>query len=231
MTSVSGIFTIPASAPFARDAGARIDRRALGSGPLALSDVTIYLPTRRAARTFGEAFARVLGGAALLPQFRALGDGDEDDLLFDAAGEGLELPPAIAPIRRQLLLAALIRHWEQGARRGRMSFAQAAALADSLAGVMDEVETPGRRSCAGSNDLAPLALAEHWEDVTRFLDLDPRSNGRRCWRRKARSIRRRGATWRWRCWRSGWRARRRPGMVIAAGSTGSIPATARTAGA
>ena len=59
----------------------------------------------------------MLGGAALLPQFRALGDADEDDFLFDTASEGLELPPAIAPIRRQLLLAHLIRQWERAAGR------------------------------------------------------------------------------------------------------------------
>ena len=119
---------------------------ALGAGPLALSEVTIYLPTRRAARTFGEAFARVLGGAALLPEFRALGDSDEDDSLFDTLSDGLELPPAIAPIRRQLLLASLIGAGSES-RGEPMPFAQAAALADSLAQVMDDVETPGRRSC------------------------------------------------------------------------------------
>ena len=107
---MSGIFTIPASAPFgetlARGVLERVERQAF-----ALSETIIYLPTRRAARNFGEAFARVLGGAALLPQFRALGDSDEDDFLFDTIAEDLDLPPAITPIRRQLLLAALIRQW------------------------------------------------------------------------------------------------------------------------
>ena len=81
---------------------------------LALSSAVIYLPTRRAARSFGDAFARVMGGAALLPQFKPLGDSDEDELLFDAAAEGLEFRPAIAPLRRQLLLAQLVRRWDLG---------------------------------------------------------------------------------------------------------------------
>ena len=102
---MSGIFTISSSAPFGEILARGLLER-VGSGPLALSEVTIYLPTRRAARSFGEAFARVLGGAALLPQFRALGDSDEDDFLFDTVSEGLELPPAISPIRRQLQLAS-----------------------------------------------------------------------------------------------------------------------------
>ena len=105
---MSGIFTVAASAPFGETLARGLLER-VEVGPFALSEVTIYLPTRRAARSFGEAFARVLGGAALLPQFRALGDSEDDDFLFDTVSEGLELPPAIPPIRRQLLLATLIR--------------------------------------------------------------------------------------------------------------------------
>ncbi len=100
------VFTIAPSAPFA-DTLARGLIAQLGDAPLALADAVIYLPTRRAQRTFGDAFARVLGGAALLPQFKALGDADEDEFLFDA--ETLDLPPAISPMRRTLLLAAMVR--------------------------------------------------------------------------------------------------------------------------
>ncbi len=76
--SSAGIFTIPASAPFGETLARGLIERA-GTGAFALSDVTIYLPTRRAARNFGEAFARALAGAALLPESRALGDSDDDD--------------------------------------------------------------------------------------------------------------------------------------------------------
>ena len=54
---------------------------------------------------FGEAFALELGGATLLPQFKALGDSDDEALEF----ESLELAEAISPIRRLLLQA---RHTE-----------------------------------------------------------------------------------------------------------------------
>ena len=74
-----------------------------------------------------------MGGAALLPQFRPLGDSDEEEMLFDAASEGLELAPAIVPLRRKLLLARLVRQWDRAGRDGTLSFAQSAALADSLA--------------------------------------------------------------------------------------------------
>jgi ATP-dependent helicase/nuclease subunit B len=222
------VFTIAASAPFAETLARGLLART-GDDPLALSSATIYLPTRRAARGFGEAFARVLGGAALLPQFKPLGDSDEDDLLFDATSEGLDLAPAIAPLRRQLLLARLIREWDAKGRDGTFSFAQAAALADSLAKVMDEVETQGA-DLGKLKDLAPPELAEHWEGVTRFLDvlhlvwpgileeeqkLNPAARRARALQALAQRL----------------EASPPPGLVIAAGSTGSIPATAQLLGA
>ena len=104
----ANVLTIPSSAPFAETLARGLIAR-LGREPLALADATIYLPTRRAARTFGDAFARVSGGAALLPQFNALGDVDEDEFLFDAQADDLDIAPAIAPIRRKLLLAMMVR--------------------------------------------------------------------------------------------------------------------------
>jgi len=217
------VFTIAASAPFAETLARGLIART-GDDPLALSSAVIYLPTRRAARTFGDAFARVLGGAALLPQFRALGDADEDELLFDPVGEGLELAPAVRPLRRQLLLAQLVRQWDRRDRDGTLSFAQCAALADSLAKVMDEVETQGC-DLTRLKDLAPENLAEHWEGITRFLAvirdawpailaeekaLNPAA-------RRALALKTLGG-----------RLEVSPPShwVIAAGSTGSIPATA-----
>jgi ATP-dependent helicase/nuclease subunit B len=217
------VFSIRPSAHFARELARGLIARA-GDDPLALSSAVIYLPTRRAARGFGDAFAAVMGGAALLPQFRPLGDSDEEELLFDAASEGLELVPAIAPLRRQLLLARLVRQWDRAGRGGTLSFAQSAALADSLAKVMDEVETQGC-SLEKLKDLAPEHLAEHWEGVTRFLDvirkqwpkilaeenaLNPAARRARAMRDLAKRL----------------EAAPPQGLVIAAGSTGSIPATA-----
>jgi ATP-dependent helicase/nuclease subunit B len=217
------VFTIAPSAPFAETLARGLIAR-VGDDPLALSSAIIYLPTRRAARNFGDAFANVMGGAALLPQFRPLGDSEEDDLLFDAASEGLELTPAIAPLRRQLLLARLIQQWDKAGRGGLLSFAQSAALADSLAKVMDEVETQGC-DLSRLKDLAPAGLAEHWEGVSRFLGLlrdqwpailaaektmNPAARRIRTLRALAGRL----------------EATPPPEWVIAAGSTGSIPATA-----
>jgi len=214
----ANVFTIPASVPFAETLALGLVQR-LGTAPLALADATIYLPTRRAARTFGDAFARVLGGAALLPQFKALGDVDDEELLFDAGDDELELAPAITPIRRRLLLTTMIRRW-----RAELSYAQASSLAASLAHVMDELETQGARLDELSNEI-PAALAEHWSKVHEFLELlhsewpkllaaegtiNPAERRNLALQALAKRL-----------------ADEPPsGMVIAAGSTGSIPVTA-----
>jgi ATP-dependent helicase/nuclease subunit B len=218
---MANVFTIPPSANFA-DTLARGLIKQLGDAPLALADAVIYLPTRRAQRTFGDAFARVLGGAALLPQFKALGDVDEDELLFDE--DALTLPPAVAPMRRTLLLATMVRRWHSATHDDPMTFAQATALAEGLAQVMDEVQTQGA-SLADLEHLVPGALAGHWAQVREFLlllegqwpailvdegTIAPADRRNRALEGLAERITK----------------QKHKGPVIAAGSTGSIPATA-----
>jgi ATP-dependent helicase/nuclease subunit B len=218
------VVTIAPSLPFAETlARGLIARLGADDDPLALSRVTIYLPTRRAARSFADVFARVPGGAALLPDFKALGDVDEDEFLFDAASEDLDLPPAISPVRRQLLLATLVRRWDETRGHKALGFVQAHALADGLARLMDELEGQDA-DLAKLDDLAPLPLAEHWAEVAGFLKIlrdhwpgildgenamNPIARRNRMLRALARRL----------------EAHPPEGPVIAAGSTGSIPAT------
>ena len=214
------LYTIGASAPFAATLAKGLIAR-LGGDPLALAGVTIYLPTRRAARGFGEAFAQELGGAALLPQFRALGDVDEDELLYDS-GSDAELTPAIEPLRRQLLLAHLVRRW-QAQRRGDTGFAQAASLARALMRLMDEMEIQGADTNAIAA-LAPLPLAEHWQEVGGFLAWLYREwPGLLAAEGRIEAAAHRNAALKALAARLA--AAPPEGMVIAAGSTGSIPAT------
>lgn len=219
------IFTIPAGASFAEAlARGMISRLKAADDPLALSRATVYLPTRRAARTLADAFALVMGGAALLPDIRPLGDVDEDDFLFDPTAEDLNLPPAIAPVRQRLLLATLVRRWDKKQRGGDMTFAQAASLARALAEFLNEAETQGA-DLAMLDRLAPEALAEHWAEVKAFLTLlrdrwpkmleaegaiNPAAQ-----RNTALTV-----------LAGRFRTAQTAGPVFAAGSTGSIPATA-----
>src|SRR5271155_639603 len=139
----ANVFTIAAGAAFPETLARGEIARTGADDPLALADATIFLPTRRAARTLSDAFARVLGGAALLPQIRPLGDANDDEFAFDADDEDFELPPVIEPIRRRLLMATLVQRWDHAKHggRGRLTFAQSVSLAHGLANFLDEIET------------------------------------------------------------------------------------------
>jgi ATP-dependent helicase/nuclease subunit B len=204
--------------------------------PLALADVTIYLPTRRAARALRGVFLERLGGrAAILPVIRPLGEFD-DDGLFEADAASLSLAPPIAALDRLLMLAPLVQAWKQRlpAHLAQLygedivvpaSFADAIWLARDLADLIDEVETEGAdwTRLAG---LAPGDLAVWWQVTLEFLSIVTEA-----WPAHLAEMGRsnpaahRGAMMD----AETERLRRRPppGPVVAAGSTGSIPATAR----
>ncbi len=220
---MANVFTIAAGAGFADTLARGILARIDTSDPLALSRATLYLPTRRGARALSESFARAMGGAALLPDIHALGELDEDEFLLDPAAETLDLVPAIAPVRERLLLAALVQRWDR-ARGGDLAFAQAASLARGLAHLFNEVETQ-RADLSKLDELAPAALAEHWAQVKAFLELlrdrwpallasenvmSPAARRNDALAALARRFENNPPA----------------GPVIAAGSTGSIPATA-----
>ena len=218
------VFTIDAGRGFAASlVHGLISRLRPQEDPLALARAVIFLPTRRAVRALSEEFARQLNGAVLLPDIRALGDVDEDELTLDPGSDDLTLPPAIAPLRQRLLLAQLVQRWSLHRGEG-ISFAQATALASSLAAFLFEIQT-ANASLERLDTLIDGTLAAHWEEVRNFLLLlreawppvlaaegamDPAARRNLALDTLGLSLARFGS-----------------GPVIAAGSTGSIPATAR----
>jgi ATP-dependent helicase/nuclease subunit B len=218
------LYTIAAGSNFAgtlaRGLIARLDG---GRDPLALASATIFLPTRRAARVLGDSFARCLNGSALLPQIRALGQDEDEEFFFDPDTDKFDLPPAIDPVRRRLLLATLLQRWSQQQRGVRPGLARAAAMALPLARFLDEVETQ-QVTLEALRGLAPDALADHWAEVCDFLlflreqwplvlkpegAIDPAQRRNRLLHNIARQYREKPPS----------------SLVIAAGTTGSIPAT------
>lgn len=214
------VFTIPSGIDFARALCEGVIERC-GRDPLILSDALLLVPTRRAARNLKEAFAEVLGGAALIPRISALGDVDEEDLTFDAGDDVHN--PAISPLRRRLLLATLVQRW--GKNRGSPPpFAQAMTHASELAHFLDEAITQGC-DLSKLNTLAPEEHAAHWQDVLTFLSIVVEQ-----WPRQLAAE---GAIepaqardQRLRALAVALAAAPPRAPVIAAGSTGSIPATA-----
>ena len=160
------VYTIPAGQCFA-------DALALGilemahEDPLSLSACTVLLPNRRACRTLRDAFLRLSGGkAVLLPRLHPIGEVDADEVsLLAAEGAALDVPPAISPLERQLVLARMIL--KSGLAE---SFDQAAALAKELGRFLDEVQTE-RLSFDGLQQLVPEIFAEHWQKTLEFLKI------------------------------------------------------------
>ncbi|MDQ6434209.1 double-strand break repair protein AddB [Mesorhizobium sp. LHD-90] len=208
-----------------------------GADPLALADVTIYVPTRRAARELRTIFVERTGGrSVILPTVRPLGEFDEDVSSFlDADPAALDLVPPISSVDRLLLLAPLVQRWKKNlpahvAAKFAEEVVVPASAADSLwlardlAALIDEVETEGAAwsKLAGlvDGDLAAwwqvtldfLAIVtEHWPGILALRGRsDPAAHRNALIRAEAERL----------------KAHPPAGPVIAAGSTGSIPATA-----
>ena len=218
------VSTIPPGAPFVDTLAAGILARH-GGDPLDLARLTVLLPTRRACLALRDAFLRRSGGTALiLPRITPLGDVDPDEIEADLGlGEAAdaEVPPAISELSRRLLLARLILAWG-GADDMRAD--QAVRLAGELAQLLDQVQTE-RLSFDALDGLVPDDYAEHWQHTLDFLRIvtaewpvllaergliDPAVRRDTMLGRLA----------------DRWRAAPPADAVIAAGSTGSIPATA-----
>ena len=217
------VFTIPAGEAFVDRLVEGLVRR-VGSNPLALAEAEVLVPTRRAVRTLRDAFLRrSVEGALLLPRIRPIGDIDEEELVLDGAVEGLDLPPAIDGLKRELLLARLVSA-ERAKSGAPIDMSQAFDLAADLARLIDRMATE-RIDPAGLEDLAPEDLAEHWQTTLDFLKIVTAHWPRILEEEGALDPARRrdvvlGALARH------WRERPPTHPVIAAGSTGSIPATA-----
>ena len=234
-----GVFTIPASAPFLSTLiGALRDGRLVGglsSDPLALADTTLFLPTRRACALARAAFLKALKTeAAVLPRLVPLGDIDEDELAFaDMANgaEALEIPDALGGLERRMLLAQLVLTWiaspslRTGAGQPLVanSPASALALADALARLMDDMTTR-QVEWSRLDDIVPREYDEYWKKSLEFLQI-----AREVWpailaeRDRIDPAARRDLL----IEAERERLEKHSGPVIAAGSTGSMPATAK----
>lgn len=245
MSATPRVFTIPGSVPFlptlirALAAGTLVPT-GFAQDPLGLAAATLYLPTRRACRLARYAFLDVLGvEAAILPRIVPLGDIDEDELAFDDASddpsgtiEPLDLPPTLSGFARRLTLARLVLAFAEGTRLETAASsplvvgtpAAALTLADHLARLIDDMtvrEIPWERL----DGLVPDDFDQYWQLTLKFLAI-----ARERWpqflterqaiepaARRDRVIAAEAARL----------ARNPDGPVIVAGSTGSMPATAR----
>ncbi len=237
------LFTIPCHLPFADTLATGLmgngipgilEPRGAETDPTRLSRLTLLLPTRRACRALQESFLKRGDGApVLLPRIAPLGDLDEENMAFAEAEDlndgGLagnamnELPPAISQTRRRLLLMRLVRDFEERRDGAPHSVDQTALLAGELARLLDQTQRE-RLSFDTLASLVPEQYTAHWHITLDFLKiisehwprilaeegrLDPVARRNLVLERQAEI----------------WHATPPETPVIAAGSTGSLPAT------
>jgi ATP-dependent helicase/nuclease subunit B len=250
------VFTIPPGVAFlstfveALLDGEIVSGVSRASAPIDLARVTIYVPTQRAGRALAAEFARAIKApSALLPRILPLGslEEQEDIALFSDYAEEFDegFAPAIDEMERRLTLARLVLEWANALGHAIVSIgpdgapvldkretmlvspspANACALAKELGALIDEfiIENVDPSSI---DSLADESFDQYWAITTRFLRIALEQ-----W---PRILEQRGMT---------DKARRQQALlaarieqlksagggdpVIALGSTGSNPTTAR----
>jgi ATP-dependent helicase/nuclease subunit B len=225
-------FSIPAHRPFVEDLARGLLDALAPLGPEALPAATVLTPTRRGARALADAFIQCVEGAGgggkalLLPQIRPLGDLDEGEPPFEPGELSLDLPPAVSSRRRRFELARLVAD-----NSHLLSFqpqaGQALEMAKALAEFLDSCQIEEVVTDDGRLDgLAEGDLAQHWQVSARFLKAVLTAWPKRLEEmglidvsdRRVRLLN---------TLSDQWEQNPPQGVLVAAGSTGTAPATAR----
>ena len=244
--TVSNVFTIPPGLPFLKTLVEKLCSGELVPGfryaqadPLALAGITIFVPTRRSARVLRSELVDCLGGrSAILPMIRALGETDDDSGFFDAEIPAiLDLAPPLPNTARLIELGRLVLAWRNQLPKAVVdvhaespliapaSPADAIWLARDLAEIIDAMETEELDWDALDN----LDANDHalwWQLTLEFLRI-----ARTYWPARLEELkqsspaRHRNAILEAETQRIA--AGKVTGPIIIAGSTGSIPATAK----
>ena len=215
--------TIPAEQPFLKTLAGWILQE-FGHSPADLTKVLILLPNRRSCRSLREAFLECTQGTPLLlPRMQPLGELDEDATLLLNDSTIADIPPAMPALRRELLLTRMVQTYKtkQGSP---YSLEQSAQLARQLGQFLDDVAREDLTLHQLAN-LVPEELARHWQETLEFLNIISHQ-----W---PQLLEREGAidaidhrTRLLKATAAAWKKSPPAHPIIAAGSTGSQPATA-----
>jgi ATP-dependent helicase/nuclease subunit B len=222
-------FTIAAHRPFVEDLAQELQAELSPLGPEALSEAVVLTPTRRGARGLMEAFVKIGGGQALLlPRILALGDLDEGEPPFEPGEISIELAPAITSWRRRFELARLVVENQHRLNR-ELDAVGALELADALASFLDSVQIEEVRALDAVDAWVDVEMARHWRLSAEFLKLAIESWPRRLAELGLMDVTARRVALLDALARR-WRDAPPADVLVAAGSTGTAPATARLLG-
>ncbi len=223
------VFTIPSDHNFL-DILAKTVLEQAEAGAFSLPEYKILLPNRRSCQNLRDVFLDLSDGQMLLlPQIRPLGDVEEEQLYFSEAPEIAQelaaLPAVMSPLKRQFLLVRLIKQLEEHTRLQTRTFDQTLHLAKALGTLLDQIIIE-ELSFEGLEQIVPEEFSSHWQVTLDFLDIL-----KTAWpnilkeygvieaaerRNRLLNIQ---ATY--------WQTHPPQTPIIAAGSTGTMPATAQ----
>ena len=169
MVDIKGkIFTIPPSDSFS-DCFARGLLEETKGNEATLPNYLILLPTRRACRVVRDSFLRqTKGKPILLPRLQPIGDIDEEELLINyRVGDSLNIPPAISMMQRQAYLAQIISKLPNFSK----SPAHDLALANALGQLLDQIYTENLDISDLPNLVDREQFAQHWQVTLDFLSI------------------------------------------------------------
>lgn len=228
-------YTVPAADSLA-DRLAQWLMQLEADSPEQLARTLIFLPTHRAIRTLREAFLRVSDGKAmLLPQMAAMGD-IQPELLLRYGSFSPEIvrkietmPRVPSAMERVMAMQNLV--WEYGKKMIPQLHERGAALdlAYQMLNLIDEMDRE-HADWDKLDNLAPENFAAYWQQTLDFLEIIrthwPKIEADNGW----------GRPWQqrnqWVDWLiESWQEQSPQFPIIAAGTTGSTPATARLLGA
>lgn len=166
---MAGVYNIPSGYPFLESLANGL-LQVGKADPFLLCQMEVFLPTRRACLELKNAFMRQgEGQCILLPKLSPLGDLEESLELLESFQDGLEVKPVVPPFKRLALLTNLIEGYAK--KTGVLSSpALALKLAKSLVKLMDQAAIE-KVPWEGLIHLVPSEFASHWQLTLNFLEI------------------------------------------------------------
>lgn len=139
--------------------------------PEELANVLFLLPNRRACQSLSEAFVRLKGlEPTILPQIVPIADIEEDEVFLTGQSNILQnLSPEINKTERVFIFSKLISQKPE-LGFGHLSLAQAYALAENLAALID-LSYNENLDFSRLSEIVPAEFAAHWQESLELLKI------------------------------------------------------------